>query len=71
MFTVEINVNGNMISHISGVNKGYINKGECKYSYYYRRVGEETLSGEVTHKREEGMEKLITIILEKIYRQIT
>ena len=69
MFTVELKVNGALVGHIYGVNKGlYLEgKGETIYDYEYYDVGKRDLiKGEVLHKREGGIKCLIKLILEDV-----
>lgn len=65
MFTVEIKINGFMISHIYGHNESQQNKaGETRYTFEYYEIESRKLqTGEVWHKREDGIDKLIGKIL--------
>jgi hypothetical protein len=69
MLTVELKINGTLVGHIYGVNKG-----ECPredgygrytiYEYeYYEPGNKKLIDGTVFHKREDGLRKLIEIIL--------
>ena len=63
MFSVEIKINGNLIGHIYGVNKGLTVKGLTKYSYeYYDPEFHKIIKGNVKHHREAGIRPLITTI---------
>lgn len=67
MFSVEIKINGVLVSHIYGHNM-LMRTHEDSYIYSYElyRPGKNTLSsGTVIHSREEGIEKLVQIILSK------
>jgi len=65
MFTIEIKINGVMIGHIYGVNIGGKEHGKNSYSYeYYKPESREVNKGLVRHAREDGIEKLIALILE-------
>jgi hypothetical protein len=69
MFTVELKVNGAMIGHIHGVNKGLHpeGKGETIYEYEYYDVEERDLiKGKVFHKKGDGIKHLIRLILDDI-----
>jgi hypothetical protein len=67
MLTVEIRVNGSIVSALDAVNIGGI--GECQYRYRVVRFPVEhkqplrTASGTISHKREDGIEVLVTKIL--------
>lgn len=69
MFTVEIKVNGLLVSHIYGRNTARIagDGDEFKYDYeYYEVNSRDIISGSVNHKRSKGIRKLITVILEDV-----
>lgn len=64
MFTVEIKINGALISHIYGHNEGDVTPGECKYRYeYYETETRKVVNGNVRHKRNKGIRNLINSIL--------
>lgn len=64
MLTVEIKVNGVLISHIYAYNKDKKPKGINKYYYEYYKVGKYQITqGEVKHNYEDGIEKLVELIL--------
>ncbi len=63
MFTVEIRINGSLISHIYGQNRGMT--GELtNYAYeYYEPETRNLKKGTVQHDRDAGITPLITKIL--------
>lgn len=70
MFSFEIRINSQLIGHISGHNTGYENKGYTKYRYtYYDTEKEKLYKGQVYHLRQDGIRKLINIILEDVDKQ--
>lgn len=69
MFTVELKINGTMIGHIYGKNKGLASEGtgETIYEYeYYEPDGGDIARGFVLHKREDGLRHLVRLVLEDI-----
>jgi len=63
MFTVEIKINGSLISHIYGHNEGDTANG-CKYRYeFYEVETRKVTNGFVVHPRQDGITELIKIIL--------
>lgn len=67
MFTVEIRINGTLINHIYGRNMGSTQDGygPDKYSYeMYMPESRGVKRGEVLHEREDGIQKLVRLILE-------
>ena len=67
MFTVELKINGALIGHVHGINKGLYpeGKGETLYNYEYYNVEERDLiAGHVLHKRDDGLPNLVRLILE-------
>lgn len=71
MLTVEMKINGALIGQIYAHNKGFnlaINKHEYTYHIYQVSMsGEPTIKeGKVSHYRDDGFNKLISIILEDI-----
>jgi len=69
MFTVEIRINGNLISHIYGHNEEIDNLKNDLYKYSYRFYNAETgklISGNINHKRDSGINKLVTLILNDV-----
>ena len=64
MFTVEIKINGSMIAHIYGVNKGELPNGKTRYEYdYYDVEKRHTETAVINFQREDGIRKLIAAIL--------
>jgi hypothetical protein len=69
MFTIEIKINGAMIGHISGVNKGLDpeGKGESIYEVdYYKTESRQLAKGTIRHFRGNGIEHLVCLILEEL-----
>jgi hypothetical protein len=67
MFTVELRVNGTMVSHIYGRNIAPACSGKHRYEYeYYEIERRQTHRGVVEHRRESGIRALIASILEDI-----
>ena len=68
MFTIEIKINGAMIGHIYGQNKGSVGDGEYEYCYeYYEPDNKINLQrGTVRHKRSDGIKELVKLILEDL-----
>ena len=72
MFSVEVKINGVLIGHLYGHNNGYMESdvlsGECLYSYEYYEPGKgkEVKRGNITHKRDDGMVKLLSKIFKKL-----
>ena len=68
MFTFEIRINGDLISHIYGHNER-LDKNGRHYEYSYRHYSVETgdiTAGTVKHERKKGINKLIRLILEEV-----
>ena len=64
MFTVEIKINGSLISHIYGHNEGDLLDGTSLYRYeYYETETRKVRNGKVAHKRNAGIRELINTIL--------
>jgi hypothetical protein len=67
MFTVELKINGALVGHVYGVNKGVAANGKTSYVYDYYDVGNRKITkGTVKHKRDDGLNKLIALILEDV-----
>lgn len=71
MFSLEIRVNSQLIGHIYCRNiTTNITQKTSLYKYnYYRPEEGEIHSGQVEHYRDEGIEKLIKIILENMEKK--
>jgi len=70
MFTVEIKINGALISHIYGHNQGDSPKG-CKYRYeYYETETRKIVNGTVIHARQKGIRELVNAILSDVSNAI-
>jgi len=68
MFSVEIKINGRLVTHIYGHNATAFptDEGLNYYEYELYKVNHGGLtSGSVTHAAEEGIEKLVQLILSK------
>jgi len=67
MFTLEIKINGTMVGHIYGHNESAKNcNGETRYYFEYCKPETRKIyHGDIFHKREDGIEKLISKILEE------
>ena len=65
MFTVEIKINGSLINHIYGHNEGPAPVGlGDQYRYeLYEVEKRDVKNGRVTHKRSDGINKLVAAIL--------
>jgi len=64
MFTVEIRINGSLITHIYGHNEGTVPGGKDQYRYEVYHVEERALvNGTVKHHYGEGITKLVQLIL--------
>jgi len=65
MFTIEMRVNGTLIAHVYGRNVGDgRSEGLTQYFYELYRAGNRKLiTGDVEHKRENGIEALVVKIL--------
>ena len=65
MFTVEIKINGSLINHIYGHNEGSSPDGRGdQYRYELYEVETRAVkNGRVTHKRSDGINKLVAAIL--------
>ena len=67
MFTIEIKINGSLIGHIYGINKGDGPNKTTRYNYeYYEPEIRRLITGSVLHKRENGIRVLIELILESV-----
>jgi hypothetical protein len=65
MFTVEIKINGTLINHIYGRNEGPSHDGlgdQYRYELYEVET-RQVNNGRVTHKRSDGINKLVAAIL--------
>ena len=66
MFTTEIRMNGTLLAHVYGRNVGRDGE-ETLYTYeYYETESRQVRTGEVKHVCEEGIRKLIILILEDV-----
>jgi hypothetical protein len=64
MFTVEIRINGSLIGHVYGRNKGDNNDGTSSYEYeYYEPEQRKVKKGKVDHRRMDGAVPLVVKIL--------
>jgi len=65
MFTVEIRINGTLIAHVYGRNVGSGSKQGLTHYYYelYRTGNRNLITGDVEHKRDNGIEALIVKVL--------
>jgi hypothetical protein len=64
MFTIEVKINGSLISHIYGRNIGDGPDGASQYAYeYYEPEIRKVVKGEVFHARGEGIRSLVQKIL--------
>lgn len=67
MFTVEIRINGTLISHIYGRNIAPLPNGKSRYEYeYYEAESRKVQTGTVEHRREDGLRSLVTEILNNV-----
>ena len=69
MFTVELKVNGALIGHVHGINKGFHLEvdGEALYEYEYYDVEARSLTkGNIFHNRDDGIKCLIKSILDDL-----
>ena len=71
MFSVEIKINSELITHIYGHNEGETATGETKYLYRFYAPEEKPClrEGYVLHLRGDGINKLIGKILEDAKRK--
>ena len=77
--SIELKINGQLIGHLYYHNKGFIgrdSRGRISNSYLYTweyhtwpASPSPILKGELTHKRGEGVEKLVYLILKDILKQ--
>ena len=66
MFSIEIKINGSMIGHIYGRNIGNTGaKDQYIYEYYEPEL-RKVISGNVNHKRSNGIRELLAVILKDI-----
>ena len=64
MFTVEIRINGTLISHIHGHNEMEVVDGKDRYSFeHYAVESRKVKRGEVWHDRNDGIDALVAKIL--------
>jgi hypothetical protein len=72
MFTIEVKVNSDVIISITGWNRGYVRNNvkpdTCRYGYSYAKENE-LHKNEVRHRRSDGMDKLIILILKDVEKQ--
>jgi hypothetical protein len=66
MFSAEIRINGNLIGQIYGHNLTEQVKGKDSYAWEYYRPVTGLVKGIVLHRRDEGIEKLLTLILKAV-----
>lgn len=65
MFTVELKVNGALVSHVYGHNAEDLPDGRCLYDYEYYEVAKRKVKrGKVKHHRMDGLPCLVAAILE-------
>lgn len=65
--SVEFKINGQLVGHIYFHNEGYVNDRSCLYAYeYFSWPNGKTKSGKLRHVRDEGLEKLVKLILQKV-----
>lgn len=71
MFSVEIRINGNLVSHLYGQNMIDIDDDKkCRYRYVYHRVDKlDSTEGNVSHKHDDGIEKLLQIVLKDMEKR--
>jgi len=64
MFTIESRINGALIGVIYGHNEGHTDDYEiCNYTYCYTEISTgESIRGKLTHKRSDGLTKLVAAI---------
>ena len=66
MFTTEIRINGSLFAHVYGRNTG-VDAEKSLYTYeYYETESRQVRTGEVRHTYEDGIRKLIILILEDV-----
>lgn len=67
MFTFEIRINGSLVGHIYGRNKGAVGNGEHCYDYeHYEPEKRVVRPGTVRHAQKDGINKLVARILADI-----
>lgn len=68
MFSVELKVNGMLVGHAYGVNKGHVdNSIYCKYRWHYYDVAKEAMhNGFIKHDPSKGLEQLVSDILSEV-----
>lgn len=67
MFTLEIKINGSLIAHVYGLNVGETKAKLSVYNFEYYQPGDGTVyKGMVKHRREDGINKLIMLILDNV-----
>ena len=75
MFSVDIKINGVLIAHLYGQNRGYadyLRSEDSSYKYEYHVInkrGTPVVYGNLTHNRADGIEILVHKILEKIINE--
>lgn len=70
MFTIEIKINGTMIGHIYGRNLCVQENGLSLYDYeYYEPEIPKLQRGTISHCREQGIRKLVKLILSDVDKQ--
>ena len=68
MFTVEIKINGTLIGHVYGHNTGVKDRGETLYDWhYYSTEGGNVVKGKAHHKRENGINALVSEVLQMVW----
>jgi len=67
MMTVKIEINGGLIEFIDCVNVATIKNNLCRYDYVaYDRQKKQMTKGYVYHDREDGIHKLVSIIMQNV-----
>ena len=67
MMTIKIEVNNGLIELIDCVNVVTVSDGLCAYDYVsYDRQNKQMTKGQVYHNREDGIHKLVSIIMQDI-----
>ncbi len=65
MFTVDIRVNGVLVSHVHGENVEMLKDGSALYHYEIRNIqSREVRKGELVHDRSKGIGALVSKILD-------
>jgi hypothetical protein len=70
MFTFEIRINGSLVGHVYGENKGLEPCGKLtKYFYtYFKPESGRVIKGHVRHERNGGIEPLLSLILADVQK---